>query len=155
MSDRVPADGLERECRIFTRYLIGQEPEDYVIRKYYEAHSRAERLRAPAGWFDEFLVRVARAHPWAARIGDAYTAMFRRRARFRDKCVLLLAILEVAPSTANYFERPDKGGRVRLGLGMAGRGVAFAAAAVVGTVLLGPVGLVLRAVSGRSPGVAR
>ena len=32
---------LDRECVVFCRYLIGQEPNEYVKRKYREAHQAA------------------------------------------------------------------------------------------------------------------
>ena len=41
---------LDRECAVFCRYLIGQEPNEYVKKKYRAAHQSlfsAERRRVP------------------------------------------------------------------------------------------------------------
>jgi len=53
---------LERECRSYARYLIGQAPSAYVIGKYRDFHQETDS--AALDGFDRFLVRVsARAEP--------------------------------------------------------------------------------------------
>ena len=58
--------GLERECRTYTRYLIGREPDAYIVRKYIECH---ELDRIPAGdAFDRVLIAASVRGPfWRAR----------------------------------------------------------------------------------------
>ena len=92
---------LDRECSVFSIYLIGEPPSEYVKRKYREAHQTGLLLDAAAQPAEDFLVRVASIGPWSAKIIDAYTRIFRPFSTVRKKLVLLLAILEsCAPSHA-------------------------------------------------------
>ena len=54
--------GLERECRIFARYLTGQEPSRYIIEKYLDFHQKIG-VRDGSTRFDRVsgVHRVARA----------------------------------------------------------------------------------------------
>jgi len=92
---------LNRECSVFSIYLIGEPPSEYVKKKYREAHQTGSLLDAAAHPAEEFLVRVATIAPWSIKIIDVYTRIFRPFSTIRKKLVLLLAILEsCAPSHA-------------------------------------------------------
>jgi len=120
---------LTQECRALTMHLVGHEPPPYVVDRYGDAHARLTRLRGGSA-FDRILVELAVRHPFLARLADAYTAVFARRALVRQKWVLLLALLETTGSTAGHLDRPDHRSPVRLALSAltvaAGSAVSFA-----------------------------
>jgi NADH dehydrogenase len=87
---------LERECTTYCHYLTGEDPTPYVIDKYQDAHRFASVVadqNTPA--FCRFLLDISAKHPFFTRLADAYTSIFYRRSPFRNKLVLLVAILEV------------------------------------------------------------
>ena len=129
---------LARECRALARYLTGQDAPPYVVDKYGDAHARLPHLREGSG-FDRFLVRLAVRHPLLARLADAHTAVFARRAVVRQKWVLLLALLETTGSTAGHFDRPDHGSPGRLALSALGVAVGYAAALALSLVTILPL----------------
>jgi hypothetical protein len=131
---------LERECRVFTRYLTGQEPIEYVLRKYVEYH-RANLLTGDRG-FDRLLTGFAAKGPFFARLADSYASRFRKRAALRRKLVLLLALLECSPQASRFLDLVDNGSRVRLFLRLGWRGVIYASALLVSTAIFLPVHLV-------------
>ena len=47
---------FELECRIYSQYLTGQAPDEYVIRKYAECHAKCGRLAESADAFDRLLL---------------------------------------------------------------------------------------------------
>jgi hypothetical protein len=91
---------LDRECEVFCRYLIGQEPTEYVRAKYREFHKLPEGAAELQGLpLDPALLALARLHPVAARFGDTYARIACPTSVLRKKLVLTLAILECcAPS---------------------------------------------------------
>ena len=90
MSARDPL--LERECRVFTRYLVGREPSEYVRAKYADAHTIVPAY-ATLDAFHRRLLGIARTGPAFTRLADAYTRAFAPRGALRKKLILLLAIL--------------------------------------------------------------
>lgn len=149
MNDRpLAAKALNRECAIFCRYLIGEEPNEYVRRKYLEAHgSRSfagvEQPNPP----ERFLVEVARIGPWSTRLIDAYTRIFRPFSLVRKKLVLLLAILESCAPTHLYLDSIDSTSVPLLLLRSFRRCVTFAFLLVVASLVLFPLELAVRASS--------
>lgn len=87
---------LDAECRVFTRHLLGCDPDEYVLSKYRNAHAVVPALTA-SGRFDGMLIAFARFRPLCAQIADSYAGLFLRGATLRKKLVLLLAILETRP----------------------------------------------------------
>ena len=135
---------LDRECSVFSIYLIGQAPSDYVKQKYRMAHrSLAMHLSSPHA-AEYLLVRVATAGPWGARIVDGYVSVFRKYSVVRKKFVLLLAILESCAPAHQYLDRPDSVAAPILALRLIGRCLAFLVAFAFGIFLLCPVDLMLR-----------
>ena len=92
---------LARECRVFTRHLIGTDPGDYVVARYIEAH-HARTVFTPVSRLDRFLCAFAGAAPLMTRFADAWSAVFAPTAVLRRKLILLLAMLE---STAPHYRR--------------------------------------------------
>ncbi len=129
------SERLARECRSFAWALVGDVPTDAVLSAYERAHRRAP-LDQPGSTIDRVLTRVASAHPWLARLADAYAAMFVRRGLFRTKLVVLLAMLESAPPHHWRFER-DSVSPVRAWARLVFSGSAAVLVLVMGVLLFG------------------
>lgn len=132
---------LERECRVFTRYLAGREPTPYVIEKYRAAHAVDASYRTDSA-FDGRLVAVARLHPLLAWLVDAAARFLAPRGTLRKKLVLLLAILETSPPFFSSLERLEEGRRGREFAALTLRLVVFVPGLLLGIVLV----LILRVV---------
>src|SRR5262245_43793124 len=99
---------LDRECNVFCRYLIGQTPNDYVRKKYRDAHgSRSLVGGGCISPWDALLIRIARISPWSTRITDVYSRVFYGSSLIRKKLVLLLAILESCAPSHRYLDSVD------------------------------------------------
>jgi len=141
---------LERECRVFTRYLIGMEPDAYVIGKYIDYHRRAGA--EPIASFDRALLNAAMAAGVLMWIADSYTAAFRRNAQLRRKLVLVLALLECRPPYSDHLDTPGHLSAVTAILSLAGQGMAFGLGVAASLVIFEPVRLwcAIKAGGGRS-----
>jgi hypothetical protein len=128
---------LERECRTFTRYLVGHDASPYVVAKYCDAHSSLAFRADPV---DQRLITVARWHPVTTFLTDAYARFFAPYGALRKKLVLLLAILETSPPFFRELDRPP-GGRLAQALRVGARLLVFIPALVVGVTVLLPVRL--------------
>jgi hypothetical protein len=135
---------LDRECAVFCRYLIGQEPNEYVKAKYRAAHQsgflKGDRP-CPA---DSFLVKFASINSSSTKIIDAHTRVFRPFSTIRKKLVLLLAILESCAPTHAYVDSVDSGSIPLLFFRLVYRGLTFILLVLVGVVVILPIELVLR-----------
>src|SRR5262249_36079932 len=99
----VPAPGLEKECRIYTRYLTGQAPSSYIIEKYQDFHQKIG-LSAEIRGFDRFLIFLSARGPLRARLVDSYASFWYKSSVARQKMVLTLALIECAPPTFEALE---------------------------------------------------
>jgi hypothetical protein len=143
---------LERECRTYTRYLIGQAPSDYVIEKYVDSFQKSDVLAAlKPGRFDEFLVEISSRRPFWAGLADSYARVFYKNSVVRKKLIVTLALLECAPPSFEALDRTDGGGPLgtvaRLGVGATRYAITLLAAFVIFT----PVRLGLAVTSKRHP----
>ena len=130
---------LDRECLAFSAYLVKQRPNDYVMSKYREAHNMGGDFKQGEEiFFDRLLINASFVNPVAAKLVDAYTAIFRRKSVVRRKWILLLAILESCTPTYRYFDCPDSGGKVRLVGGLVWRGLIFLLALGVSIIVFMP-----------------
>lgn len=99
-----------RECAVFTRYLIGELPDKYVVDKYFQA-LKPENIPGEVlshtmnSKFDRLLNSIAVLHPLSTRVTDIYSRFFYSDSSVRKKLVLLLAILETWGPT---YARLDK-----------------------------------------------
>ncbi len=104
---------LDRECRVFCRYLIGRPPGLETSATYARYHA-ALGQRLTGDGFDRLLVTVARLSPVLAQPADAYARFFRPRGLLRKKLVLLLAILESCYPSHQQVDAVDACGDFRL-----------------------------------------
>ena len=134
---------LERECRVFTRFIARRTATPYVVSKYVDAH-RISPAFAAMDRFDRWLVAFARWSPAVARLADAYGRLFIPGGLLRRKLVLLLAVLESSPPFYRDIDRePSRPLLVAL-LWLAVSGVGGGLAAVVGTAVFAPLRAVAR-----------
>ena len=136
-------EALRQEAELFTRYLVGRRPSDYVAAKYRDGH-RVIPYRDTPGTLpiDVFLVRVARRGVVSVWVADAYARIFRRDGPLRQKLVLLTAILESSPSFHEDMNGSKSTSRVRVYLTLLAIGLGFAARLAVAMLAFGPVQLV-------------
>jgi hypothetical protein len=92
----VSADSLRAEGTVFAKYLLGSGPNDYIVRKYVEAHNVNVAFVATTH-VDRRLVQFARLGPIATRLADSYARLFVPRSALRRKLSLTFAIIETAP----------------------------------------------------------
>lgn len=131
---------LTRECRVFTRALVGEEAAPAVVEAYRE-DSRAGAFGGPAEGIDATLLGIGVRHPVFARLADAYAAVFVRRGAFRTRLVGLLAILESGPPHEARFERVPRSPAAAW-LRLVGWGIGAGLRLAAGTLLFGPIHLV-------------
>jgi hypothetical protein len=129
----------DRECEIFSRYLVGLRPTDY-LREQYDLALRARHLanEAELAAFDRRTLGFACRSVFFTRVADAYCAIFHRHGALRRKLVLLLAILEHAPPTASRFDRPRIHGPIGVATNLLLLSVYFVLLLLLGIILLSP-----------------
>lgn len=138
-------DSLDAECRVFTRYFIGEEPSPYVMQKYRQAHAVSPVLAAcPVTRFD--IVSLGLVHRFPSLVGlvDAYTSAFRKQALVRAKLILLLSLLEVSAPSYRHFDTPEPCSRVRLAALLVWRGLLSVATLLLAALLLRPIDAMCR-----------
>lgn len=140
----MPDEQLEAECRTFTRYLVNQQANDYLLSQYGFFH---RAIKGSADPFDRFVLRFAVRGPACTRIADAYLSSFRKHSILRSKLVLLLGLIEVSPPYYRRIEEPDSSAFLQLTKMAFG----YAAALAAGLVLLAPVHLV-KSIGGSAQG---
>ena len=137
----ISEDSLERECWVFTEYLLGCAAHAYAIRKYAEAHQVSDVFSA-GNRFDFFLVRAARIHWAIAKLADGYARMFAPRALLRRKLVLLLAILETSAPSCHLIDSVEGGNRLALLVRLAARATVSMLSLVAGVMMFLPAQLI-------------
>jgi hypothetical protein len=99
---------LDRECGVFCRYLIGENPNEYIKKKYRDAHLGHPFTASNASHpFDEFLLGMASVNTWTTRLIDVYSVVFQPSSLVRKKLILLLAILESSAPTHRFLDSVD------------------------------------------------
>ncbi|WHZ16164.1 MAG: hypothetical protein OJF52_003013 [Nitrospira sp.] len=135
-----PQPNLNRECELFSEYLIDLRPSDYVLRKYQEAHHLGHPFAGrPVQLFDHILMRLALRHAFILRLADTYSGLFYKEALLRRKLVLLLAILECSPGAFDRLDRPELHAQPTLYRLLVIKGFALAATALLAVLLLAPI----------------
>jgi hypothetical protein len=135
---------LNRECSVFCRYLIGGEPNDYVKRKYREAHRSLSWCGRAACSSDELLVSIARIGTRASHIIDAYARVFRPASLIRKKLILLLAILESCAPSHHYLDSVDSNSLAIFALKSILQFASFVLAVGLGGLVIFPLELAIR-----------
>jgi nucleoside-diphosphate-sugar epimerase len=130
---------IDRECDVFTRYLVSQPPTDY-IHKQYEMAVLARDLANDAEFaaFDRRTLSFARRNVFFTRVADAYCAIFHRHGVLRRKLILLLAILEHTAPTAARLDRPKNRGPIGIATNLLLLGISFSLSLLAGIFLLLP-----------------
>jgi hypothetical protein len=103
MTETVSLD-LEREAKIFGRYLIGEEISETAIRLYLEAH------KINSFTPDEKEIRLLKLINWQpGLIGmiDGGLALQKKNSTIRKKIFFMLAIMETLPEYYHYYFFPD------------------------------------------------
>lgn len=137
-----PSSALSRECEVFSRYLAGRPPDNYILEKYVEAHRVAPDYSCGSR-FDRLLVRCAAAGIAGASFADAYASLFARRSTLRRKLILLLAILESCAPARGFLDAIEPTPLAFLSLRLAGRGLLFLIRVAAAAVFLLPLQLAL------------
>lgn len=109
--DQVPGE-FDKECRVFTRYLVKQEPTAYVLEKYNHLHGTLDF--EPKDFHDALLLKLAGKGFFLTRMADAYSRFFRSDSALRKKLAYLMAILEVTPPYFRFYDTADGGGKLGL-----------------------------------------
>jgi hypothetical protein len=143
---------LERECRSYARYLIGQAPSAYVIGKYRDFH--VETDWAALDGFDHFLVRVSARAPFWARMADTYATRFRKNSAVHRKLVLMLALLECAPTSFAMVEQVQGEGLLGAAVLLGWEAARYAMVLVISIAIFTPVRLAMALLSRSGPAEA-
>jgi nucleoside-diphosphate-sugar epimerase len=137
--EKQKTDHLMHECKIYSRYLINQEPSTYIQREYLKAHHCDTALSLNStNRFDEFLVRFSTRGTFAARMADAYANLFYKNALLRRKIILMLAILECVAPYAAVFDVPESSSPVKIIFRLGWRALLFVFALTLAMVVLIP-----------------
>ena len=99
----IEAAELRDECRLFTRYLLGREPDAYVLERYVSLQIAAVRGAPAPVSLDSLLLNTARSNVFALRCADAYARIFRPQCLLRRKLILIFAILENSQGFPSRF----------------------------------------------------
>ena len=91
---------LEHESVTFTKFLINDEPTNYIQNNYCKAHHSSNIFVGNIDdQFDDFLIKFSARNGFFTKLADSYASFFYKNSLLRKKIVLLLAILESsAPS---------------------------------------------------------
>ena len=145
---------LERECRSYARYLIGQAPSAYVIAKYRNFHLESDAAALTLDPFDHFLVRVSARDPFWARMADTYATRFRKNSAVHRKLVLMLALLECAPSSFEIVEQVHGRGPVGAAMLLGGEAARYVVVLFISVAIFTPVRLAMALASRSGPAQA-
>jgi hypothetical protein len=135
---------LERECRSYARYLIGQAPSAYVVEKYLDFHRRSGTSPTlTRDRFDTFLVGASARGPFWARLADSYASRFRKQSLLRGKVALTLALLECAPPGFEIVDGVPRGGFFGAAIRLAWQALRYALVLAVSIAIFTPVRLAM------------
>jgi hypothetical protein len=135
---------LDRESRVFSRYLLGSVADGAILATYAVAVEGGTAGPFPeSGAFDRLLSRVARIHPVATRAVDVYARHFCAAAPVRKRLILMLAILESHARPYAVMDTVDGGGRALVFLRIGGAVISSLFLLVLATVFLSPLRLVM------------
>lgn len=152
MTEPIATELLDREVAVFTRYLIGTTASAYICACYRDGHSTIPyRGLGTTTKFDPMLLTIARTGQAGVRLADAYARWFLPSGVLRQKLVLLLAILENAPTSSAATTRATLGSRTAVLAKICGATASGVAAIVAGLLILGPLHLVTTLVMPKHP----
>ena len=133
---------LIHECAVFTRYLIGLSPTEYVTRKYVAAHGALDVL-TPVDRFDRLLLRLAKGTVVTRWPAAAFARVAAPDSALQKKLVTLLAILETDARSGKKIDTAPSASALTLVVLLGLRGFLAAVALLAGAVLLAPLRVLL------------
>jgi NADH dehydrogenase len=133
---------INHECRVFTRHLLGTEPDSAVVATYERALASVPELAAVERW-DRAQLAIARRGVLLARCADSHAALFARSSALRKRLVMLLAILESRPPYAVDIDSALGGTMPRAVARVLARGIGSVLTLLAGTLILLPIQLAL------------
>ena len=139
---------LKRECKVFCRYLIKTQPNEYVLQKYRNGHNAngiEEKLAHRP--FDRCLLCIAISFPLLTKLVDTYTRVCAKRSIFRKKLILLLAILETSSPYHAYLSGVDSFSRIELYTRFLTKMSLFPVSVLISIILFGPLHLAFEGLS--------
>jgi hypothetical protein len=132
------SNDIEKECRLFTNYLINHEPDNYIQKKYQKGLRAIENNKGVA-IFDSLLLKVALKGLFLTKLVDVYTSIFYRKALIRKKMLLLLAILECRTSTYIQIDSANESSFYLLYLKLGYKAFVFLLWLVLSIIVFGPI----------------
>jgi nucleoside-diphosphate-sugar epimerase len=118
---------LDNECRILTKYLVGDSPTTYVMQKYKEAQQVTDAFKShSSGPMDRRLMRYSIKNPFFTRVADAYSRFFAKDSLLRKKIILMMAILESSAPAYRYYDLPKDSKATRAIIRLFFAGLSFA-----------------------------
>ena len=128
------------ECVTFSRYLMGQVPDQYILRKYEEAFGEDRQLsRVISTRFEKMLLSIAIIHPILTHFIDVYSRFFYVDSVVRKRLVLLLAILETWGPSSARLEVNKYTGKIAFILGLIGYAILSGFMLVLAVIVLYPM----------------
>jgi hypothetical protein len=134
MEEAGSIDSLKKECRIITRYLVGQPPSRGQEQRYVEGVAILPVDGATSE--DMAVAEFAFSHPGSLPYLDAALGLIRPHSLLRSKLLLMVAVLEASPDCCHAF-LPREVSASRFWVEMTQYGVSSAARALIGLVLYG------------------
>lgn len=96
-------DILEKEARLFARYLLDCEPPPDMIDRYINANRKLGTDVVISTFIDEKIMEFALTHPRAIPFLDAAAGILQPDALLRKKIYIMAAVLEASPRYAKDF----------------------------------------------------
>jgi hypothetical protein len=120
---------LEKEARLFARYLIDCEPPPEMIVRYINAN---RKLCADAAiGIDVKMMKYAVTHPWSVPFLDAAAGFLRPDSLLRKRIYIMAAVLEASTMYSHRF-LPQALSPIRLFVHLVVNGVAVGIKVIIG-----------------------
>ncbi len=92
---------LEKEARLFARYLLDCDPPREMVDRYISANRHLGLNVVTAE--NEHISNFSLSHPWSIPFLDAATGFLQPEAALRKKIYIMAAVLEASPRYAKDF----------------------------------------------------
>lgn len=143
---------LDSECRAFCRYLFDIQPNEYILKKYFDAHNtKTMDFKSKTGLFDKLLIRFSTRSRFFAKLSDSYTRVFFNHSVFRRKLLLILAILESTHPYHNHIDAVDSHSKTNLFVIIFFRTLLFSFSLMISALLFAPLHISSMCVSKLKP----
>jgi len=134
---------LDIECSTFCRYLIDMQPDEYILKKYKDAHTKKNTdFKPQTDFFDRFLINFSLRNRFFTKLSDSYTRVFFRHSIFRKKLLLLLAILESTHPYHRHIDSVDSHNKTNLFIIIILRTLFYSFSLVISALFMAPLHIV-------------